>query len=82
MIPQLKYEDLLAVRIALNILVLNYALSIITEAVYLLFMKARPTGKQKKYWRCSKDKEDCSGAMWTNLEVTTVIDKKDHIDTS
>ncbi|KRZ65349.1 hypothetical protein T10_8479 [Trichinella papuae] len=35
------------------------------------------TGKQKKYWRCSK----LRGAVWMDLEVTAVIDQKDHVET-
>ncbi|KRZ80656.1 hypothetical protein T10_10894 [Trichinella papuae] len=42
--------------------------------------KLKHTGKQKKYWGCSKDKQGCKGAMWTNLEVTTVISQKDHME--
>ncbi|KRY51385.1 hypothetical protein T03_1284 [Trichinella britovi] len=37
-------------------------------------------GKQK-YWRCSKDKEGCGGAVWTDLEVPAGIDRKDHVET-
>ncbi|KRZ47058.1 hypothetical protein T02_786, partial [Trichinella nativa] len=33
----------------------------------------------QKYWRCSKDKEGCGGAIWTNLDVTTVIKRYDRI---
>ncbi|KRX61058.1 hypothetical protein T09_13836 [Trichinella sp. T9] len=36
---------------------------------------------RKKYWRCSKDKKGCNGAVWTNLDVTTVIKQNDHIET-
>ncbi|KRY96362.1 hypothetical protein T11_9426 [Trichinella zimbabwensis] len=43
--------------------------------------KLKHTGKQKKYWRCSKDKEGCRGAVWTDLEMTAVIDRKDHVET-
>ncbi|KRX24555.1 hypothetical protein T07_4642 [Trichinella nelsoni] len=32
-------------------------------------------GKQK-YWRCSKDKEGCGGAVWTDLEVPAGIGRK------
>ncbi|KRZ75531.1 hypothetical protein T10_4101 [Trichinella papuae] len=42
--------------------------------------KLRYTGKQKKHWVCSKDKEGCKGAIWTNLDVTAVITQKDHIE--
>ncbi|KRX58645.1 hypothetical protein T09_12395 [Trichinella sp. T9] len=50
--------------------------------------KLKHTGKQKKYWGCSKaraecaasDKQGCKGAMWTNLEVTAVISQKDHME--
>ncbi|KRY02220.1 hypothetical protein T12_15796, partial [Trichinella patagoniensis] len=41
---------------------------------------------RQKYWRCSKvcpkctDKEGCNGAVWTNLDVTTVIKQNDHIE--
>ncbi|KRZ75672.1 hypothetical protein T10_3710 [Trichinella papuae] len=41
--------------------------------------KLRHTGKQKKHWACSKDKKGCGGAIWTNLDVTTVIKQNDHI---
>ncbi|KRX77146.1 hypothetical protein T06_2585 [Trichinella sp. T6] len=34
----------------------------------------------KKYWRCSKDKKGCGGAIWTNLDVTSVIKRNDHIE--
>ncbi|KRY42866.1 hypothetical protein T01_4887 [Trichinella spiralis] len=34
-----------------------------------------------KYWRCSKDKEGCGGAVWTDLEVPAGIDRKDHVET-
>ncbi|KRY34827.1 hypothetical protein T01_464, partial [Trichinella spiralis] len=37
--------------------------------------KLKHTGKQKKCWRCSKS------AMWIDLEVTAVIDRKDHVET-
>ncbi|KRZ66287.1 hypothetical protein T10_2980, partial [Trichinella papuae] len=43
--------------------------------------KLKHTGKQKKYWSCSKDKENSAGAVWTYLEVTAVIDGKDHVET-
>ncbi|KRZ15185.1 hypothetical protein T11_16070 [Trichinella zimbabwensis] len=43
--------------------------------------KLKHTGKQKKYCRCSKDKEGCGGAMWMGLEVTAVIDRKDYVET-
>ncbi|KRZ05931.1 hypothetical protein T11_10350, partial [Trichinella zimbabwensis] len=43
--------------------------------------KLKHTGKQKKYWGCSKDKKGCKDAMWTNLEVTARIIQKDHIET-
>ncbi|KRX44858.1 hypothetical protein T09_1751, partial [Trichinella sp. T9] len=43
--------------------------------------KLKHTGKQKKCWRCSKDKKDCKGAVWTDLEVTAVINRKDHVET-
>ncbi|KRZ66085.1 hypothetical protein T10_11972 [Trichinella papuae] len=36
--------------------------------------KLRYTGKQKKYWWCS------DGVIWTNLDVTSVIMKKDDIE--
>ncbi|KRY99891.1 hypothetical protein T11_564 [Trichinella zimbabwensis] len=39
--------------------------------------KLKPTGKQKKYWRCSK----LRGAVWTDLEMTAVINRKDHVET-
>ncbi|KRZ71368.1 hypothetical protein T10_12387, partial [Trichinella papuae] len=42
--------------------------------------KLKRAGKQKKYWRCSKDKESCKGAIWTNLDVTSVIKQNDHIE--
>ncbi|KRZ82856.1 hypothetical protein T08_8771 [Trichinella sp. T8] len=35
---------------------------------------------RKKYWRCSQDKKGCGGAVWTNLDVTTVIKRNDHIE--
>ncbi|KRZ88059.1 hypothetical protein T08_192, partial [Trichinella sp. T8] len=41
--------------------------------------KLKRAGKQK-YWRCSKDKKGCSGAIWTNLDVTSVIKQNDHIE--
>ncbi|KRZ84014.1 hypothetical protein T08_12659 [Trichinella sp. T8] len=40
--------------------------------------KLKRAGRQK-YWRCSKDKEGCGGAIWTNLDVTTVIKRYDRI---
>ncbi|KRY29922.1 hypothetical protein T03_11516, partial [Trichinella britovi] len=42
--------------------------------------KLKQTGKQKKCWRCSKDKKGCKGAVWTDLEVTAVINRKDHVE--
>ncbi|KRZ01673.1 hypothetical protein T11_10624 [Trichinella zimbabwensis] len=42
--------------------------------------KLRYTGKQKKHWVCSKDKKGCGGAIWTNLDVTSVIKQNDHIE--
>ncbi|KRX24157.1 hypothetical protein T07_8998 [Trichinella nelsoni] len=41
--------------------------------------KLKRAGRQK-YWRCSKDKEGCGDAVWTNLDVTTVIKRNDHIE--
>ncbi|KRY14687.1 hypothetical protein T12_9834, partial [Trichinella patagoniensis] len=41
--------------------------------------KLKRAGRQK-YWRCSKDKKGCGGAVWTNLDVTTVIKRNDHIE--
>ncbi|KRX71059.1 hypothetical protein T06_5300 [Trichinella sp. T6] len=41
--------------------------------------KLKHAGKQK-YWRCSKDKEGCGGAVWTDLEVPAGIDRKDHVE--
>ncbi|KRZ14219.1 hypothetical protein T11_3936 [Trichinella zimbabwensis] len=38
--------------------------------------KLRYTNKQKKHW-C---REGCKGVIWTNLDVTSVIMKKDHIE--
>ncbi|XP_003382265.1 conserved hypothetical protein [Trichinella spiralis] len=35
---------------------------------------------RKKYSRCSKDKKGCSGAIWTNLDVTSVMKRNDHIE--
>ncbi|KRX12354.1 hypothetical protein T07_199, partial [Trichinella nelsoni] len=35
---------------------------------------------RKKYWRCSQDKKGCGGAVWNNLDVTTVIKRNDHIE--
>ncbi|KRZ88636.1 hypothetical protein T08_4538 [Trichinella sp. T8] len=43
--------------------------------VYKLKRAAR-----KKYWRCSKDKKGCGGAIWTNLDVTAIIKRNDHIE--
>ncbi|XP_003366558.1 conserved hypothetical protein [Trichinella spiralis] len=43
--------------------------------------KLKHTGKQKKCWRCSKDKKGCGGAVWTDIEVTAVINRKDHAET-
>ncbi|KRX67457.1 hypothetical protein T09_9204 [Trichinella sp. T9] len=43
--------------------------------------KLKQKGKQKKCWRCSKDKKGCKGAVWTDLEVTAVINRKDHVET-
>ncbi|KRX33417.1 hypothetical protein T05_5632, partial [Trichinella murrelli] len=37
--------------------------------------KLKQTGKQKKCWRIKK------GAVWTDLEVTAVINRKDHVET-
>ncbi|KRY08405.1 hypothetical protein T12_16565 [Trichinella patagoniensis] len=42
--------------------------------------KLKHTGKQKKCWRCSKDKKGCKGAVWTDLEVTAVMNRKDQVD--
>ncbi|KRZ64979.1 hypothetical protein T10_10442, partial [Trichinella papuae] len=39
--------------------------------------KLKHTGKQKKYWRCSK----LRGAVWTDFEMTAVINRKDHVET-
>ncbi|KRZ65749.1 hypothetical protein T10_10096 [Trichinella papuae] len=39
--------------------------------------KSKHTGKQKKYWRCSK----LRGAVWTDFEMTAVINRKDHVET-
>ncbi|KRZ81224.1 hypothetical protein T08_14116, partial [Trichinella sp. T8] len=41
--------------------------------------KLKRAGRQK-YWRCSKDKKGCGGVAWTNLDVTTVIKRNDHIE--
>ncbi|KRX52259.1 hypothetical protein T09_6919 [Trichinella sp. T9] len=41
--------------------------------------KLKRAGRQK-YWRCSKDKEGCGGAIWTNLDVTSVIMRNDPIE--
>ncbi|KRY33234.1 hypothetical protein T01_2501 [Trichinella spiralis] len=41
--------------------------------------KLKRAGRQK-YWRCSKDKKGCGGAIWTNLDVTSVIKQNDHIE--
>ncbi|KRX20175.1 hypothetical protein T07_7804, partial [Trichinella nelsoni] len=41
--------------------------------------KLKRAGRQK-YWRCSQDKEGCGGAIWTNLDVTLVIKRNDHIE--
>ncbi|KRZ96690.1 hypothetical protein T08_15203 [Trichinella sp. T8] len=41
--------------------------------------KLKRVGTQK-YWRCSKDKKGCGGAIWTNLDVTSVIKRNDHIE--
>ncbi|KRZ87555.1 hypothetical protein T08_15851 [Trichinella sp. T8] len=41
--------------------------------------KLKCAGRQK-YWRCSKDKKGCGGAVWTNLDVTSVIKRNDHIE--
>ncbi|KRX77306.1 hypothetical protein T06_964 [Trichinella sp. T6] len=41
--------------------------------------KLKRAGRQK-YWRCSKDKEGCGGAIWTNLDVTSVIKRNDPIE--
>ncbi|KRZ51174.1 hypothetical protein T02_9216 [Trichinella nativa] len=38
--------------------------------------KLKRSGKQK-YW---KDKKGCGGAIWTNLDVTSVIKQNDHIE--
>ncbi|KRY73661.1 hypothetical protein T4A_6517 [Trichinella pseudospiralis] len=35
---------------------------------------------RKKYWRCSKDKKGCGSTIWTNLDVTSVIKRNDHIE--
>ncbi|KRY71692.1 hypothetical protein T4A_10617, partial [Trichinella pseudospiralis] len=43
--------------------------------------KLKRTGKEKKYWLCSKDKQGCKAVICTNLEVTTVIHQNDHIET-
>ncbi|KRY26283.1 hypothetical protein T03_14186 [Trichinella britovi] len=42
--------------------------------------KLKCAGRQK-YWRCSKDKKGCGGAILTNLDVTTVIKRNGHIET-
>ncbi|KRY98563.1 hypothetical protein T11_5243, partial [Trichinella zimbabwensis] len=42
--------------------------------------KLKRAGKQKKYWRCSKDKKGCKDIIWTNLDVTSVIKQNDHIE--
>ncbi|XP_003366134.1 conserved hypothetical protein, partial [Trichinella spiralis] len=48
--------------------------------------KLKRTGRQK-YWRCSKVCAKCTvcflrcgGAIWTNLDVTSVIKQNDHIE--
>ncbi|XP_003376080.1 conserved hypothetical protein [Trichinella spiralis] len=43
--------------------------------------KLKRTCKATKYWLCSKDKQGCKAVIWTNLEVTTVINQNDHIET-
>ncbi|KRX47463.1 hypothetical protein T05_15834 [Trichinella murrelli] len=48
--------------------------------------KLKRTCKATKYWLCSKfilaqDKQGCKAVIWTNLEVTAVIHKNDHIET-
>ncbi|KRX88286.1 hypothetical protein T4E_8382 [Trichinella pseudospiralis] len=42
--------------------------------------KLKQVCKQKKYWRCSRDRKDCGNAVWTDVEVTAVINQKDHIE--
>ncbi|KAL1240904.1 U12-hexatoxin-Mg1a [Trichinella spiralis] len=42
--------------------------------------KLKRAGKQK-YWSCSKDKEGCGDAVWTDLEVPPKIDREDHVET-
>ncbi|KRY30876.1 hypothetical protein T03_11502, partial [Trichinella britovi] len=40
----------------------------------------------RQYWRCSNacpkctEKEGCNGAVWTNVNVTTVNKQNDHIE--
>ncbi|KRY19981.1 hypothetical protein T12_2042 [Trichinella patagoniensis] len=41
--------------------------------------KLKRAGKQK-YWRCSKNKKGCGGAIWTNLDVIWVTKQNDHIE--
>ncbi|KRZ87489.1 hypothetical protein T08_2570 [Trichinella sp. T8] len=43
--------------------------------------KLKYTGKRKKCWGCSKDKEGCGGAVWKDLEGPAGIDRKDHVET-
>ncbi|KRY07566.1 hypothetical protein T01_14988, partial [Trichinella spiralis] len=38
--------------------------------------RLKRAGRQK-YWRCS---QGCGGAVWTNLDVTTVIKRNDYIE--
>ncbi|KRY61437.1 hypothetical protein T03_7670 [Trichinella britovi] len=42
--------------------------------------KLKYTGKRRKCWGYSKDKEGCGGAVWTDLEVPAGIDRKDHVE--
>ncbi|KRY70349.1 hypothetical protein T4A_10291 [Trichinella pseudospiralis] len=42
--------------------------------------KLKQVCKQKKYWRCSRDRKDCGNSVWTDVEVTAVINQNDHIE--
>ncbi|KAL1231828.1 Vacuolar membrane-associated protein [Trichinella pseudospiralis] len=41
--------------------------------------KLRYIGKRVKSWGCSKDKKGCGGALWTNVDVTSMIKQNDYI---
>ncbi|KRX22512.1 hypothetical protein T07_11855 [Trichinella nelsoni] len=43
--------------------------------------KLKYDDKRVKYWRSSKDKQGCKGAISNNLDVTSVLKQRPHMET-